>query len=101
MNSYSKAIAVELQKLQSQGADIPDEVIVRAANGEWDLGAKARDLYAEQFDTQALSGLSAAASREEFPDYWEKVDAAGGYSKTDPAQNLRVLAALLSSTTKN
>lgn len=98
MNSYSKAIAVEMQVLKNKGADIPDHAIEKTKNGAWSFGLKACDLFKDKFDCSKLSKLCNQASREEYPKYWADVDKAGGFKKGDEnySHNLNVLKKLFS-----
>ena len=96
MNSYSIQIADELQNLKNQGAEIPDEVISLARNGRTDFGSMACDKLQNAYDTSKLNELSELASREEYPGYWAKVDAAGGWAKneSDFGHNVNLLHSL-------
>ncbi len=103
MNSYCKAITTELRHLQAIGAPISNERIERAAKGAWEVGLGVQDQLKGKrtFDLSRLKYLSNQASREEFPDYWKIVDAAGGRSETDTAQNAKVFFAVLNSLSRS
>ena len=98
MNSYSQPIADEMEALNRQGASIPENIIALVRVGRTDLGSMAVDNLKGGFDTEALSALSNLASREDYPEYWRAVDAAGGYKSGNDEDaflhNMRVLASV-------
>ena len=93
MNSYTHKIAAELRRLKNIGADIPDNIISLANKGRYDLGAMAADNLKGLFDVTELRRLNELASREDYPAYWARVDAAGGWSNDNKRQNVKALKA--------
>lgn len=101
MNTYCQQIADELERLKQLGAEIPATVIEATRKGDFSYGSMAVDrLKGTEFPTATLSRLGELASREQYPKYWEEVDAQGGWQKGDSQEayekNVSTLMHLLS-----
>ena len=98
MNSYSLEIAQELKALKMQGAEISDRIINLVQGGRAGLGAMAADNIKDEFDVSDLDRLSELASREDYPEYWARIDAAGGWRKGKEGlkENINILNSLFS-----